>query len=64
MTIRPHFIIALVSLTLIAAPLHADEPRYFTADQLDPVTILPPPPASGSAEEAADLAATVAVHKA
>jgi len=39
MTTRPHFIIALVSLTLIAAPLHADEPRYFTTDQLDPVAV-------------------------
>ena len=66
MTTRPHFIIALVSLTLTLtiAPLHADEPRYFTTDQLDPVAVLPPPPAPGSAEEAADLATTVAVHKA
>ena len=64
MTTRPHFIIALVSLTLIAVPLHAAEPRYFTADQLDTIAILPPPPAPGSAEEAVDLATTVAVHKA
>ncbi len=63
MTTRSHFIIALVSLTLVAAPLHADEPRYFTTDQFDPVAILPPPPAPGSAEEAADLATIVAVHK-
>ncbi len=66
MTTRPHFIIALASLTLTLtiAPLHADEPRYFTTAQLDPVAILPPPPGPGSAEEAADLATTVAVHKA
>jgi acid phosphatase (class A) len=65
MTTRPQFlIITLASLTLIAGPLRAAESLYFTTDQLDPVAILPPPPAPGSAEEAVDLATTVAVHKA
>jgi acid phosphatase (class A) len=65
MTTRRRFIIALASLTLIAAPLRAaGTNEYFTTDQLDPVAILPPPPAPGSAEEAIDLATTVAVHKA
>lgn len=66
MTTRRHLIIALaaLTLTLTVVPLHAAELRYFTTDQLDPVAVLPPPPAPGSAEEAVDLATTVAVHKA
>jgi acid phosphatase (class A) len=68
MTTRPQLIIialASLTLTLITAPLHAaDTNRYFTTDQLDPVALLPPPPAPGSAEEAVDLATTIAVHKA
>lgn len=65
MTTKPHFfIIALTSISLIAAPLHAAESLYLTTDQLDPVAILPPPPTPGSAEEAVDLATTIAVHKA
>jgi len=65
MTTRPRFlIVTLASLVLITVPLHAAESLYFTIDQFDPVAILPPPPAPGSAEEAVDLATTVAVHKA
>jgi acid phosphatase (class A) len=46
------FVLALVLAT--AAPLFADTP-YITTNRLDSVSLLPPPPGRGSAEEAADL---------
>ena len=68
MTTRPQLIIialASLTLTLITAPLRAaDTNRYFTTDQLDPVALLPAAARPGSAEEAVNLATTVAVHKA
>jgi acid phosphatase (class A) len=47
--------LALALLFATAAPLLADSP-YLTTNSLDGISLLPPPPARGSAEEAADLA--------
>ncbi len=49
---------------LLAAPAFAVEPPYLTAKQLDLTIMLPPPPAKGSALEAAELAEVVAAQKA
>src|SRR5579871_1143083 len=46
----------LILFGLLLQPLFAEEFHYLSAGQLDPVAILPPPPTSGSAEQAADLA--------
>jgi acid phosphatase (class A) len=50
------------SLLLSAAPLPAQAP-YLAAGHPDGVALLAPPPAAGSAEEAADLASVRAVFK-
>jgi acid phosphatase (class A) len=48
-----------VALALVAAPLlRAGEPQF---SGVDPIALLPPPPAANSAEQAADLAETYAV---
>lgn len=46
---------ALALLIATSAPLFAD-PAYLTTNNFDGIALLPPPPARGSAEEAADLA--------
>lgn len=51
---------ALVLLFATAAPILADT-AYLTTNSFDSVSLLPPPPARGSAEEAADLATVRAV---
>src|SRR5580658_7069121 len=62
---RLPIIVALASLTVVAVSFGADElPHYLRRGQPDFVALLPPPPTAGSAEQAADLASTVAVHKA
>jgi acid phosphatase (class A) len=62
---RLPIIVALASLTVVAVSFGADElPHYLRRGQPDFVALLPPPPVPGSAEQAADLASTVAVHKA
>ena len=53
----------LCLLLLAAWPLFADG-YYIAPDQLDGIALLPPPPAPGSAEEAADLASVRAIFKA
>jgi acid phosphatase (class A) len=61
---RLPIIIALASLTVVAVSFAVDElPRYLHRGQPDFVALLPPPPTPGSAEQAADLASTVAIHK-
>lgn len=54
----------LGGLALSLAPLRAaeDAPHYLPAGQPDVRQILPDPPALGSPEQAADMAAVVAVH--
>ena len=52
----------ILSLLLLAAPLLAQAP-YLAAGRPDGVALLAPPPAPGSAEEAADLASVRAVFK-
>ncbi len=54
--------IRLILLAAFALPLHAGEPAYLPAGQPDAVALLAPPPLPGSAEQAADLASTIAVH--
>src|ERR1017187_2442594 len=53
----------LLFLAFIAAPLRADEQSYLPAGHPDAVALLAPPPMPGSAEQAADLASTVAIHR-
>jgi acid phosphatase (class A) len=55
---------AALLLRSITAPLCAQEPQYLTPGHPDAVQLLPPPPAAGSAEQAADLASTIAISKA
>jgi acid phosphatase (class A) len=53
----------LFSLALSVAPLRASNTNsYFTADKLDFLALLPPPPASNSIEQAADLTEVRTVH--
>jgi acid phosphatase (class A) len=62
---RLPIIVTLASLTLVAMSFGADElPHYLRRGQPDFVALLPPPPAPGSAEQAADLTSIIAVHKA
>src|SRR5580658_569521 len=62
---RLPIIVSLAFLTLVPVSFGADEPpRYLRRGHPDFVALLPPPPAPGSAEQAADLASAVAVHKA
>jgi acid phosphatase (class A) len=56
-------VVTLCLLLLAAWPLFADS-YYIAPDQLNGIALLPPPPASGSAEEAADLASARAIFKA
>jgi acid phosphatase (class A) len=61
---RLPIIVALTSLVVVSVSFGADElPHYLRRGQPDFVALLPPPPTPGSAEQAADLASTVAVHK-
>jgi acid phosphatase (class A) len=55
--------LTLCLLLLVASPLFADG-YYIATNQLDGIALLPPPPAPGSVEEAADLASARAVFKA
>jgi acid phosphatase (class A) len=57
------FLPTLLLLLCLAGPLRAREP-YLAPDQLDGVALLAPPPAPGSAEEAADLELARSVFKA
>jgi acid phosphatase (class A) len=56
-------VLTLCLLLLAASPLFADG-YYIAPDQLDGIALLPPPPASRSVEEAADLASARAIFKA
>jgi acid phosphatase (class A) len=56
-------VLSLCLLLVAALPLWA-EGLYLGADKPDGIALLAPPPAPGSAEEAADLASTRAVFKA
>jgi acid phosphatase (class A) len=52
------------ALLCAASFSRAAEPTYLAAGQPDATVFLAPPPVPGSAEQAADLAETVAVHQA
>jgi acid phosphatase (class A) len=52
--------LTLCLLLLVASPLFAGG-NYIAPDQLDGIALLAPPPAPGSAEEAADLASARAI---
>lgn len=54
---------ALVAVAAFSAPVRADGP-YVKRDQIDLVHILPPPPAAGSPEQAADVDAVLAAQAA
>lgn len=56
------FATAWLALSLVL-PLQAAAPHYLQAGQPDPISLLPPPPLAGSAEQAADLASVIAVHR-
>jgi acid phosphatase (class A) len=53
-------VLTLCLLLLVALPLFADG-NYIAPDKLDGIALLAPPPAPGSAEEAADLASARAI---
>lgn len=55
--------LAIALLLTTAAPVFADAP-YITTNRFDGVSLLPPPPARGSVEEAADLGTVRAVFNA
>ncbi|MDD3179453.1 MAG: phosphatase PAP2 family protein [Opitutaceae bacterium] len=58
-------ILPLLAVALfVAAPLSAVAAKYLAAGSPDPVRLLPPPPESGTAEQAADLASVVAAYTA
>jgi acid phosphatase (class A) len=62
----PRFLLALTLCLGPLALLRADDIKpgdYLTARHPDAATLLAPPPLPGSAEDAADMAAVVAVHK-
>ncbi len=59
---RRGLVAVLLPLALIALTLRADEAAYLASSHLDPVALLEPPPLPDSAEQAADMAETVAVH--
>lgn len=63
---RRSFLVALVCLAFVAAPLWAAEATfvYLTRGQIDAPHLLAPPPARGSAEDAADLETTFRVYTA
>lgn len=52
---RRIFLALLAAALFVSAPLRAAEPKYLGAGQSDAVLLLAPPPATGSAEDAADL---------
>jgi acid phosphatase (class A) len=52
----------LLSLATLTASLRAEAQKYLPDGQPDAIALLAPPPLAGSAEQAADLAETVAVH--
>jgi acid phosphatase (class A) len=52
------FVLVCASLIALPALVPATQLHYLAADSLDAVALLPPPPAAGSAEAAADLATT------
>lgn len=56
--------LALSFLALVAAPLRAAAPKYLTPGQPDATVLLAPPPAAGSAENAADLELAFRVYSA
>jgi len=60
MGVRPQAALALLFCALLSSPLAASE-RYLSPGHPDGITLLPPPPAVGSEEEAADLASVRAV---
>jgi len=64
MNSRSRIILTLTFFAFVSAPLRADELHYLSADQFDPIAVLPPPPEPGSPEQAADLATVIAVHNA
>src|SRR5690242_11090830 len=53
----PSMAFTLTLLFATIAPLFADS-AYLTTNSFDTISLLPPPPAPGSAEETADLAST------
>src|SRR5712671_3422804 len=55
--------VVLCLLLPIAAPVFADGAAYLAPGHPDSVALLAPPPVSGSAEEAADLATARAVFQ-
>jgi acid phosphatase (class A) len=63
---RHSFLVALVFLAFVAAPLRAAEAKfvYLASGQIDGPHLLAPPPARGSAEDAADLETTFRVYTA
>jgi acid phosphatase (class A) len=56
--------VALAALLFVTAVPLAAQDRYLAPGKPNAVALLPPPPAADSAEQAADLAETVAAHKA
>ena len=64
---RRSFLVSLVFIAfVVAAPLRAAEAKfvYLTSGQVDAPHLLAPPPARGSAEDAADLETTFRVYSA
>jgi acid phosphatase (class A) len=53
-----------ILLALAGPALQAKDLHYLAAGQPDFLTLLPPPPLTGSSEQATDMAAVVALHKA
>jgi acid phosphatase (class A) len=60
--LRRSLVPVLLALAFIASPLHAKDAAYLSTSHLDPIALLAPPPLPDSAEQAADMAETIAVH--
>ncbi|HVM63054.1 MAG TPA: phosphatase PAP2 family protein [Verrucomicrobiae bacterium] len=54
----------MLCVAVVVGPLHADDASYLQPGQVDPIAILPPPPAPDSVEQTVDLATVESVQKA
>src|SRR5689334_15892453 len=59
---RATVLVATLLLSLIAGSICTAEKFYLSKGQIDPISLLAPPPLPNSAEQNADLSSVIAVH--
>ncbi|MDB6121169.1 MAG: hypothetical protein JWQ71_162 [Pedosphaera sp.] len=62
-TLKSNIALAALFFGLVAISSHAKDQPYLASQKTDTISLLAPPPLPGSPEQAADLAATVAIHQ-